>query len=55
MWKNSAGKGEKFRARCYCATMISIESYEMGVRAWYEDVINNATDKQHDLLGNEQD
>ena len=52
-WKNLAGKGGISRAYYYCVTTVLVESYVMGVRAEYEDVISSTTDRQRELLKNE--
>ena len=48
-----AGKGGISRAYYYCVTTVLVESYVMGARAEYEDVISSTTDRQRELLKNE--
>ena len=52
-WKNLAGKGGIPCAHHYPVTAVLVESYVMGVRAEYEDVISSTTDRQCELLKNE--
>ena len=48
------GKSGRFCAYCYHATVVLIESYVIDVRADYEDVISHTTDRQRELLANEE-
>ena len=49
-----AGKGGISRAYYYCVTTILVERYVMGVIAESEDVISSTTDRQRELLANEE-
>ena len=46
------GKSGKYCVYCYCATAVLVESYVMGVRAEYEDVVSSPTDRQREVLKN---
>ena len=48
------GKSGKSCAYCYCVTAVLVESYVIGVRAEYEDIISSTTDRQRELLKNER-
>ena len=49
-----AGKGGISRAYYYCVIIVLVESYVMGTRAEYEDVISSTTNRQRELLKNER-
>ena len=48
------GKSGKSCAYCNCVTTVLVESYVMGVRAGYEDVISSTRDRQREPLANEE-
>ena len=48
------GKSGKSCAYCYCVMAVLVESYVMCVIAGYEDVVSSTTDRQRELLVNEE-
>ena len=48
------GKSGKSCTYYYCVMTVLVESYLMGVRAEYEDVVSSIADRQGELLANEE-